>query len=336
MENQKWTLVENSKKHKNIPKTYILSVSAGLDYQQIRNILKDWKEIKIHQVMKKQYIDLIYVDGGIKDKRLYNINCRVKSLLNETKFIITNKWNLYVNMKKYFPEETKKYMVLTRTLDEITEIKDDEILLIKPVGRNAYAGKDIICVTKFDEIKEAEITLKKYPQTIAVNYIKNPLLIDGKKFHIRSYMLVTQEPFNVLLFNKSKIITAKEKYINGDYYNKNIHDTHISSTTKNRYFPMDIDINEENKEYILKQIKHIVNLLTEIIKNNVEAYPESKYAFEVFGMDFIVTEDFNVYLIEVNEKIGMKNADETDKTYSDFSYEYFKWIYDNAVKPFFQ
>lgn len=334
-----WKIVEKTKRGKkqNIKssqKAFHVSVSAGLDYGQLRKIMQDWKEINNYEINKK--IDFIYVDGGHNDKRLYNIHCTLKSLINDKKTVVTNKWNLYLNMKQYFPEETKQHLAYTRTLDEIKEIQDDEILLIKPIGRNAFSGRDIVCVTKIDELKEAQTKLKNYQQVMAVNYIKNPLLIDGKKFHIRSYMLVTTHPYEVFLFHKSKILTAKEKYQNGDYYNKNIHDTHVSSTILNRYFPMDMIMEEEKKEHILKQMKNIVSMLKEILRNNVEPYPESKYGFEVFGIDFLITDDLNVYVIEVNDKIGMKSASDGDKKYSEFSYEYFKWIYENAIEPIFQ
>lgn len=338
--NENWKIVEKTRRRKkqNIKssqKTFHLSVSAGLDYGQFRKVLSDWNEISIREIHHYK-IDLIYVDGGHNDKRLYNIMCILKSLINDKKNVITNKWNLFVNMQNRFPIETEKHMVQTRLLEEIKEIQEDEILLIKPIGRNAFAGKDILCVTKMEELNNAKEKLKNYQQVMAVNYIKNPLLIDEKKFHIRSYMLVTTHPYEVVLFNKSKILTAKEKYQQGDYYNKNIHDTHVSSTTINRYFPFDMTMDDMKKEHILKQMNDIVLMLKEILRNNAEPYPESKYGFEVFGIDFIVSDDYTVYLIEVNDKIGMKSANDGDKKYSEFSHEYFKWIYENAIEPIFE
>lgn len=350
MQDIEWNIIKSDKKKgkrasnnkTSESNTYLISSSSGLDCTQLRKILNGcgWREINAKSSLN--YVKFIYVDGGKIDKGLYHIKCVLKSLINEKKEIITNKANLYFAMQKYFPDATEKYLAKTRLLKDVTEINDNEILIVKPVGRGACSGKDILRITQNVQLSLCQReysghSFDKYLSVIAVDYIRNPLIINdaifnGKKFHIRTYMLVTTEPFNVILFNKSKILTAKEKYIDGDYDNANIHDTHLSSTEKNLYFPNDLHIDDSDKEKIILQINDVANYLKELLRNNTQPYPEAKFGFEVFGLDFLITSEFKVILMEVNDRIGIRSACEMDNTYSDFSRDFFSWIYENAIK----
>lgn len=328
-----WTLVQYEKKRR---KTFLLSVSAGLDYSQLRKQLCNWNEIYIHQVLQKSQnqeiiIDLIYIDGNHTNKSLYNVKCIMKNLLNDEKKVITDKANLYNNMKDAFPEITQKYFASTRNLEDVHTIQNGEVLIIKPVGRGLCSGKHITIITNDNELGKVKTINKKYNKCIATNYIKNPLLWNNKKFHVRSYMLVTSYPYTVKLFHRSKIFTARNNYVEGEYCNPHIHDTHISSTPKNIYFPEEFPATEDNKQKVIFQMNEVVHYLGKLMEIHAKPYPESKYAFEVFGIDFLITNTFDVIIMEVNDKIGLKCIGTIDQKYSDFSREYFKWIYDNAI-----
>lgn len=337
---QEWVSVKSGKKKqhkipKDTRKTYLLSVSAGLDYTKFREILHDWKEVCFDKNTWNGRIDMIFVDGAFIDKRLYNVQCTLKNLLDDSKEIMTNKSNLFVNMNNSFPEIATKHMAFTRNLINVESLETNNVLIIKPVGRGAYAGKDIVRVSNNLELTNAKELCKKYSNVIAVNYIRDPLLFYGRKFHIRSYMLITIHPFKAMLFNHSKILTAKKDYIDSEYNNKDIHDTHLSSTPKNIYFPEDLNIQQDKINSIISQMETITEYLGKLMSGRSHPYPESKYAFEVFGLDFLVTRSYNVILMEVNDRIGMSSIGPIDDKYSKFSQEYFSWIYENAIKPVF-
>jgi hypothetical protein len=338
--NQRWVSVKSGRKksHKSridTRKTYILSVSAGLDYMRLREILHDWREIRTNQLNTESHIDMIYVDGIYIDKRLYNVQCTLKNLLDNRKEIITDKSNLFFNMQETFPEIASKHLSFTQNLTDVKSLEMNDVMIIKPVGRGAFSGRDITIVTNNNGLDNAKALCSKYPKAIAVKYVRDPLLFDGRKFHIRSYMLITIQPFQVLLFDQSKILTAKDKYVDANYNNKGIHDTHISSTPRNLYFPEDLNIPKEKMKSVQTQMNTIVEHLGKLMFGQVYPYPESKHAFEVFGLDFLITQSFNVILMEVNDRVGMGSIGNIDEKYSKFSHDYFNWVYENAIKHIF-
>lgn len=61
---------------------------------------------------------------------------------------------------------------------------------------------------------------------------------------------------------------------------------------------------EVNKNYdfqgsIIPQIKNYCNISIQSIKKKINP-EESKFSFQIFGFDYIIDANFNVFLIEVN------------------------------------
>jgi hypothetical protein len=72
----------------------------------------------------------------------------------------------------------------------------------------------------------------------------------------------------------------------------------------------------EKTESIATQMEHIVDMTSKLFVPT--PYPENKSAFEVFGYDFIIGEDYHVYLMEVNDKSGL--AFEIDELFNAIIY----------------
>ena len=98
---------------------------------------------------------------------------------------------------------------------------------------------------------------------------------------------------------------------------------------------------------VMKQMKEITFCASEIAKKTMKPYSESDHAFEVFGVDFLVTSDLQVNLLEINERIGIKpcgiekNGFDPIKgpwssEYTKFSEEFFNWIYLSVIQPVFK
>lgn len=62
-----------------------------------------------------------------------------------------------------------------------------------------------------------------------------------------------------------------------------------------------------------------------VLLPHARPYAESRYAFEVFGMDFLVRADGTPCLVEVNDKVGYGFL-RPDKHAEAFSEAYFDWI----------
>ena len=154
---------------------------------------------------------------------------------------------------------------------------------------------------------------------ILQQYINNPLLYEGKKFHIRVFFLyhkfIDKETKKVhkrgYILDIGNIYTALKKYKKGDFMNKKIHDTHKKSTIKPIFFPVDFKKKYGNKKtnQIYKDLKKIFSIVLKCIDAN--CYKESKYCYELFGADIMLNSSFDMKLIEVNTKVGYATYDNT-------------------------
>ena len=111
-----------------------------------------------------------------------------------------------------------------------------------------------------------------------------------------------KEGFEWHFWDRGKIITAELPYVPDDFTNPLIHDTHFKSTHINKYFPDDLNLEKSVISKLYKQMNEIMEASANIIKKHTFSYPESKYAFEVFGVDMMITDDLIVKLIEINAR----------------------------------
>ena len=159
---------------------------------------------------------------------------------------------------------------------------------------------------------------------IIQKYIESPLLYKGRKCDMRIWVLITHN-MKVYVFKEGHLKTCSVKFdINStDAY------THITNYSFQKYnnnfekfekgnevpfsdFQKFIDENYSNKNYklkidLMKNIKEIITLTMrsarfKINKNN------RNYQFEIFGYDFMLDNDFNLFLIEINTNPGLEES----------------------------
>ena len=87
----------------------------------------------------------------------------------------------------------------------------------------------------------------------------------------------------------------------------------------------------------------ILSKIAEIIKPHLKCFSNSNNCFQVFGIDFMVKDDFTVMLIEINDSYGLysENKNEYDtkqgnKIWRMYIKEFVKWIYDNGIEPVYK
>ena len=362
--------------------TYLILDNQGLYHDRLREILdaNNFKEVNKQQVLSSpnKFVDFFWMgqsneEGNRFDKDLYQIKSTLKTLLWRDKShtlgkdTITNKQQLYLNMKKFFPEICAKHMAKTFVLKDVeslqkiklndtdniesittiddsitttdtdetstdTEIKknNNRIFIVKPVGHGACAGVGVTVVTNDKELEETRNTLcKRFKHIIISEYIQNPLLYEGRKFHLRMYILINSDD-TWSFWERGKAMTAKLPYIKGDWTNKLIHDSHGETTPKDIYFPEDI-LPKDKYKFVYQQMHIILTAVSKIIKPHIKCYEESKYCCEVFGIDFMLTDDYVVKLIEINAEAGYGAKNEDKTKYKQYCSEYFDWFYKESL-----
>ena len=86
----------------------------------------------------------------------------------------------------------------------------------------------------------------------------------------------------------------------------------------------------------------ILSKVAQIIKPHLKCFSESNNCFEVFGIDFMIKDDFTVILIEINDEVGnpsfpignYKNK-ENNNLWHLYIKKYVNWIYNNGIEPIY-
>jgi hypothetical protein len=315
--------------------TFVIEKSKmymGLEYESLSKILKDYG---LKQSTDPNGNHLF----GIINYKFYQTNF---FLLNGFQFIdtIENKYKLYLNINMYFPHYYNTHYPKSFLLNATTQWNNiktqNPVYIARPIG--SYQGLDIIRVYDQQTLQQAKRLLynDKYTDGVSLTeYITNPMLYEGRKMHLRAYMLFTliNNKFNSYLFDIMRIYTAKHKYKNEDWNNNDIHDTHFKNSGFVTVFSPEIfnnlspSLNNAKYNIILENIKENINFISKIAVSNIYQYSGSKNAYEVFGIDVLIKDDLSVFIMEINGKFtGYVGADCLFK-------DYFKWITETVIKP---
>ena len=210
----------------------------------------------------------------------------------------------------------------TRLLKDVNKI--NVVSIIKPTGKDAFAGRGItVCSNQ----AEFEIGCKKikYNEGIVCDYLVDPLLFQGKKFHVRAHLFISS--WNTFSNGPMCLLaTAKLPYIQGDWLNPDIHDSH-GKTTDNTYFLEDLEFDDETMSIINDNIDYVLNEISKILYGNVVSYTESKKSWNVLGIDIMFDNELVAWLLEVNELPGfiLKHNNEKSRKFERIMLE---WEYD--------
>ena len=184
------------------------------------------------------------------------------------------------------------------------------IWIVKPSGLSR--GRGISCI---DQLNDILTNIKPHNHIVIQKYIENPLVIKGRKFDIRQWVLVTNfNPLTVYLFDTPYIRFGAEEFHIDDF--KNIFSqltgnsiAKHSEKFENSEIEGDMWEIEQFREYLKERfgkdcwpemqekIKKAVIYALECAKHKIM---NRKNSHEVFGFDIMVDELLNVFLIEIN------------------------------------
>ena len=300
-------------------------------------------------------IDYVYMSGwsyATFNPIIYKIPKYLSNKTDRTSIYPKNKLYEYLE-----PVGGEKYVSKVWNADQLSSLPHDGVFIIKPV--DGFQGYYIKILTSDQEL----IDYKKMVQqdidddkSIVINdhnyyirsffkdgiilneYFTDLLLFNGRKFHIRSYFMLKyyNGSYSYSYFKKAKILTAKLPYVKGDWFNKEIHDTHIKSTDDDYYFPGDLDLPSVMIDKLYRNIDDFYKKLYESLK--MINPPQQKYIknyFHIIGCDIFILKDMNIKLIEVNSReLGFGFINDNEKS-DNFACEFYTWIYENTAKEVF-
>ncbi|KAL4436040.1 hypothetical protein ABPG74_022275 [Tetrahymena malaccensis] len=207
----------------------------------------------------------------------------------------------------------------TQQEEEFMKLEGNEMWISKPLDQ--LGGKGINVYQNSSQIKEFIKKIKQNQtenaeQVIVQRYIENPLLVNKKKFDIRSYVIViSTDPYIVYFLNGYVRLTIND-------YNKSDTSllTHLVNTNIQKNHPQFYQ-KKDDSHWELKKFESALKEQYNMTDNEIQIklYNQMKKAsaylfkgleqyfnaftanFQIFGLDFMFDEDFNPYFIEVNE-----------------------------------
>lgn len=241
---------------------------------------------------------------------------------------ITRKDRLYKNVMrmrqtmgaKHFDFLPVTYVLPSEVNDFYSAFQREKgFWIAKPVASSRGRGISIISHPN-------QVCLEE--QTVVCKYISNPLLVDGFKFDLRIYVMVTSfDPLRVYIFQEGLARFSTVRYDGSplNLGNTFMHLTNYSINKKNRGYVKcsDPDIEDYGNKWsmsaLLRYLKNegydtatmMMKIEDLIIKTLLSAevpvanacrmfLPHRENCFELFGFDVILDEDCKPWLLEVN------------------------------------
>ncbi|KAK6639459.1 hypothetical protein RUM43_007732 [Polyplax serrata] len=222
----------------------------------------------------------------------------------------TNKVDLAVSQLKHVPRAFQIPSQKAQLLEHAS--KNPNLLFVQK--SNSHRGIKIL------KVEDMNLDL---PGTFVQEFVHNPFLIDGLKFDIGVYTVLTSvDPLRVYIYNGDVLLRfcAKEyepfdpddvdKYVVGDDYIPIWEVPSLMKSYNDRKFGMMETLNNYVRKIGMKPSKiwsqieeSIVAVLLakeEKISNIMKRYKNVGNFFEMVRFDFIIDADLNVYLMEAN------------------------------------
>ncbi|KRZ96577.1 Tubulin polyglutamylase ttll-4 [Trichinella sp. T8] len=202
-----------------------------------------------------------------------------------------------------WPKEHFDFMpetfILPREANRLKSMMNSELssefIILKPPGSARGIGIKVINKTKNIPINE---------NLVAQKYIRNPYLINGYKFDLRFYVLVTSfHPLRIYLYNEGIVRFAGCKYDDSEESLKNDY-IHLTNFSINK------NANPDDRTLSMSDLKCCEREL----RRTIDAYcPMPFVAYELYGFDILLDSDLQPWLLEVNISPSVRCVTEVDK-----------------------
>ena len=213
-------------------------------------------------------------------------------------------------------------MKLIQTFRKIN-IVDNNNISINNYSNNNYDNINTHCKNNSPEKYKNNSNGIKCEYIMIQKYLEKPLLYQGRKFDIRIWvMFITNREDEIFIFKEGHLKAASLKYNpNSDdlfihltnysvqKYHSNFSEKEIGNEIPFYDFQYELDIKHSSKNFkkdIYPKIVRIVRLTGGAAKKGKMNFMGFKNCFEIFGYDFILDENYNPYLLEINSNPGLE------------------------------
>jgi len=324
-----WTEVKTMSNVFDLKMTYSASrIRASKDSRSIVNHYPTFEEVgKKH----KLFYNLVRLQRETQEFDLYDFIPRTYIIGDEDKenigleslkadFVRTQmKSNEVINSEQTAEETTSDN--ITSLLPPLQSFDgNSNIWIVKPVANARGVG-----IEMFDNLTSLisyTSENKEHHKTFVVQkYIENPMLIKDKKFDIRQFVMVASlDPVVVFLLDDCYLRFCTKNYTHTNLTDRFIHLTnHQVQKNSDEYNTSGISENQWSlsmfKDYLRDQlnqpdlweskIKPQIAKIAEIATRSWPKEGHRRYSFEFLGLDLLIDDQFNVYLIEVNTNPGL-------------------------------
>ncbi|CDW90152.1 tubulin-tyrosine ligase family protein [Stylonychia lemnae] len=243
-------------------------------------------------------------------------------------------------MQKNFKDDYKffpKTWLLPQDLSELKQIiaqnsqrSIKQVYIVKP--ESLSQGKGIFITKRVDQIDPTE-------HLVVQKYLKYPYLIDGLKFDLRIYVLVTNvQPLRIFIHKEGLARFASEQYQHKSYSNPFIHLTNYAINKDNQNFTSDqngetghkrslksvyqtlqkdgIDIEKLQDRIDDIIVKTLISIQPDLVHNYRTCQPGDQFnnmCFEILGFDIILNKKGVPQLLEVNHAPSFNDDTNLDR-----------------------
>jgi len=186
------------------------------------------------------------------------------------------------------------------------------LYIMKPVGKSQ--GKGIFLFNKLSQIADWRHRDAAEPY-VCQRYVERPLLLAGKKFDLRVYVLVlSYSPLRVYLYRSGFARFAGARYSTSprDIRNLEMHLTNVAVQRRSETFDARVGVKMDAKslrlrlasrhgaEKIDRLFDDVQLLIVRSLLSVANVVVRDPHCFEIYGYDVIVDERLKPLLVEVN------------------------------------
>ena len=275
-------------------------------------------EDKLFEHLKNQYI---YIDKNfisnknywiIKPPDLYQGKCI--EICDSFEQLVKLSKNIFKGVdKKLIPEQLNT--ITNNDINENNETYKNDTLLTLNSTTNCFNS------TNYGRKKINRSRIYCSNEIIIQKYLDNPLLYNNRKFDIRCFVLLDSN-LNLFFCKEGHLKGSSELY-NLNNSNKYIHITNYSLQKNSNNFQLYEQGNEmsyndfknflvnekislDKFDSMITQMKYLIKIsFKSVSKKFLKEKPGSILCFEIFGYDFILDNDFKLWILEINNNPGL-------------------------------